>query len=402
MSNLIVGLDLGTTKVCACAGRKTKEGQIEVIGVGIAPCSGLHHGIVSNVDTAVSAIMLALSKVELVIGQSIKSVVVGMSGKSAKGISSPGVVTISKGREITRQDVSRVIETAKTINLPGGTEILHSLPQGYKLDGQTGIEDPSGMCGIKLECDVYIVTASQTVIKNLTRCVEKSGFEPTGSPILGLLAASHSVLSSDEKKLGIALIDIGGDTTDMGIFIDGNLHYTFSLPVGGDHITTDISVGLRTSFIEAEKIKISAGSCLASLVEEGDEVDVASLGDGKPQTFPSAAIAGIIEERMEEIFLLLKKEMVGFKGLKAGVVLTGGGALLSGVSELGQQVFNMPVRIGRPMGLTGLSETVDSPVYAVATGLLVYGIKNQVRHLPANPISKIGRGMKNFFSDLFE
>ncbi|MDI6751442.1 MAG: cell division protein FtsA [bacterium] len=402
MSNLIVGLDLGTTKVCACAGRKTKEEKIEVIGVGIAPCSGLHHGIVSNINTAISAIELAMSKVELVVGQSIKNVVVGMSGKSAKGTSNPGVITISKGREITRQDVNRVIETAKMISLPGGTEILHSLPQGYKLDGQTGIEDPSGMYGIKLECDVYIVTATATVIKNLIRCVEKSGYEPTGSPVLGLLAASHSVLSNDEKKLGVSLIDIGGDTTDMAIFIDGNLHYTFSLPVGSSHITTDISVGLRTSFVEAEKIKISAGSCLASLVEEGEEVEGVSLGDGKPQKFPGAAIAGIIEERMEEIFLLLKAEMKGVKGLKAGVVLTGGGALLSGIADLGQQVFNMPVRIGKPMNLIGLSETVDSPVYAVATGLLVYGIKNQTRHLPANPINKIGRGMKNFFSDLFE
>ncbi|MBU1262705.1 cell division protein FtsA [bacterium] len=402
MSNLIVGLDLGTTKVCACAGRKTKEREIEVVGVGIASCSGLHHGIVSNVNTTVSAIELAMSKVELVVGQSIKGVVVGMSGKSAKGVSSPGVVTISKGREITRQDVNRVIETAKAISLPGGTEILHTLPQGYKLDGQSGIEDPTGMCGIKLECDVYIVTASQTVIKNLIRCVEKSGFEPTGSPVLGLLAASHSVLSLDEKNLGVVLIDIGGDTTDMGIFIDGNLHYTFSLPVGGDHITTDISVGLRTSFIDAEKIKISAGCCLASLVEEGKEVDVASLGDGKLQSFPRYAIAGIIEERMEEIFLLLKEEMKGFKGLKTGVVLTGGGALLAGTVELGQQVFNMPTRIGKPMNLTGLSEAVDSPVYAVATGLLVYGIQNQARHIPANPFSKIRKGMKNFFSDLFE
>ncbi len=402
MSNLTVGLDLGTTKVCACAGRKTKEGQIEVVGVGMSPCSGLHHGIVSNVNTVVSAIELALSKVELVVGQGIKSVVVGMAGKSAKGESSLGTIAISKGREITKQDVNRVIETAKAISLAAGTEILHSLPQGYKLDGQAGIEDPSGMSGIKLECDVYIITASQTVIRNLTRCVQKSGFEPTGSPVLGLLAASYSVLSSDEKKLGVCLIDIGGDTTDMGIFIDGNLHCTSSLPVGGDHITTDISVGLRTSFTEAEKIKISAGSCLASLVEEGDTVNVPSLGDGKLQSFPGYAIAGIIEERMEEIFLLLKEELKGFKGLKAGVVLTGGGALLTGMAELGQQVFNMPARIGRPMGLTGLAETVDSPIYAVATGLLVYGIKNQARHLPANPISKIGRGMKNFFSDLFE
>jgi cell division protein FtsA len=400
--NPVVGLDIGTTKVCVCVGKETKEG-IEITGIGMRPCTGLHRGMVSNIRSTVQAIESAMAKAELMAGESIDRVVVGISGGSIKGISSLGVIAISKGREVTKQDVERVIETAKAISLPNGVQILHLLPQSFRLDDQDGIEDPIGMSGMKLESEIYIVTASTTAVQNLAKCVERSGFEMVGQPVLGLLAASLSILSHDEKRLGVALVDIGGGTTDIGIFIEGNLNYVSSLSLGGNNITKDISIVLRTSLEDAERVKRKAGSCLSSQVEDDEEVSVASLGDGKPQTLPKHTISEIIEPRMEEIFSLVNEEIKGFKKqINAGVVLTGGGALLSGVVELGQQIFDLPVRIGVPKEVKGLASSVSSSIYATPVGLVIYGIRNREKVLPSGTMSRMIERIKNFFKELFE
>ncbi|MEW6104006.1 MAG: cell division protein FtsA [bacterium] len=372
----IVGLDIGTTKVCVCVAEIKKNGKIEIIGIGTKPCSGLHRGMVSNVSQTTASIEQSMSKAELMSGSKIESVTINISGSSVKGITNPGMIAIKKGGGITKLDVKRVIETAKAVNIAQDMEILHHLPQSYRVDDQDGIEDPVGMIGMRLETEVYFITAKKTAIQNLIMCVEKAGLKMMGSPILSLLGGAEAVLSPDEKHLGVALIDIGGGTTDMAIFIEGNLHHLYTISIGGTNITKDISIVLKTSFDNAERIKRERGCCFSSLISENEEIALQSLGGQDEQTIPRHVLSEVIQSRMEEMFSMLDREITRFKPrINAGVVLIGGGAMMEGSIELAKQVFNLPVRIGIPQNIGGLVDAVSTPFYATSVGLVMLSAK---------------------------
>lgn len=395
---IVVGLDIGTTKVCVCVAEIKKDGRIEIIGTGTKLCSGLSRGMVSNISQTTSSIEQAITKAELMSGVKPESVVVGISGSAIKGITNPGMIAIKKDRGVTKFDVNRVIETAKAVNIPPNMEILHLLPQSFKVDDQDGIEDPVGMIGMRLETEVYIVTVKTSVKQNLEKCVQGTGLKITGKPILSLLAGASAVLSQDEKDLGCALIDIGGGTTDMAIFIDGSLHYVYSLAIGGTNITKDISIVLRTSLEDAEKIKKEKGVCLSSLVSDEEEINLQSLGDRSQQTIPQHALSEIIQSRMEEIFSILDKELERFREkINGGIVLIGGGSMMTGCIDLAKQIFNLPARLGIPQGINGLVDAVSTPFYAVPVGLII-SQSSQKRGVAPKKVSKILDRIWNLFN----
>jgi len=395
--SLVVGLDIGTTKVCACVGKIRNDGKVEIIGTGMKYCSGLHRGMVSNISQTASSIEFAMEKAQLMSGAKIDSAIIGISGSSVKGVTNPGMIAIKKERGITRLDVNRVIETAKSSNILPDMEILHLLPQSFRVDGQDGIEDPIGMIGTRLETEVYIITARKTAIQNLKMCVEKAGLRVKDKPILSLLAGGEAVLSPDERNLGVALIDIGGGTTDMAIFVDGFLSDVYSLPIGGVNITRDISIVLRTSLENAEKIKKEKGVCHSQFVRE-EEITVQSIGQRDGQTIPYHALSEIIQSRMEEVFSLLDKELEQFKSkIGAGVVLIGGGSMLTGSVELSKEIFNLPVRLGIPQGIGGLVDAVSTPFYAVPVGLVIYGAKNFKKKIAPKRVLGFLSWLKDFF-----
>ncbi len=390
----IVGLDIGTTKVCVVVGDTKKNGGIEIIGTGIKPCSGLHRGMVSNISQTTSAIEAAESKAKLMSGSKVESVIIGISGSGVKGITNPGMIAIKKERGITKLDVNRVIETAKAVNIPQDMEILHLLPQSFRVDDQDGIDDPIGMIGMRLETEVYIITAKKTSIQNLQKCVENAGLKMAGKPILSLLAGASAVLSDDERQLGCALIDIGGGTTDMAIFIDGSLHHLHTIPIGGTNITKDISIVLRTSLENAEKIKKERGVCFSPLVSSDEEINLQSLGGGDEQTIPRHALSEVIQSRMEEVFSMLDKELERFRTrINAGVILIGGGSMITGCVELSKQTFNLPVRLGIPQKIGGLVDAVSTPFYATPVGLVMFGQKSCKKKV-------VPRKVSGFFSRL--
>ncbi|MEW6482325.1 MAG: cell division protein FtsA [bacterium] len=372
----IVGLDIGTTKVCVCVGEIKKNGKIEIIGIDTKPCSGLHRGMVSNISQTTASIEQSMSKAELMSGSKIESVTINISGSSVKGITNPGMIAIKKGGGITKLDVKRVIETAKAVNIAQDMEILHYLPQSYRVDDQDGIEDPVGMIGMRLETEVYFITAKKTAIQNLMMCVEKAGLKMINQPVLSLLAGAEAVLSPDEKHLGVALIDIGGGTTDMAIFIEGNLHHLYTISIGGTNITKDISIVLKTSFENAERIKRERGCCFSSLISENEEIVLQPFGGQKEQSVPRHILSEVIQSRMEEMFSMLDKEITRFKPrINAGVVLIGGGAMMGGCVELCKEIFNLPVRLGIPQNIGGLVDAVSTPFYAPSVGLVMLSAK---------------------------
>jgi len=375
----VVGLDIGTTKVCAIIGEVNEQGIIEIIGVGQAPSNGLHKGVVINLESTVKSITKAIEEAEMMSGTEVSSVYVGIAGGHIKGINSRGVVAITRpDREITQSDVDRVIDAARAVSIPMDREVIHVLAQEFIVDDQDGIKDPIGMAGVRLEAEVHIVTGAVTSAQNIVRSVNRAGFE-VDDIVLEPLASSFSVLTEDEKELGVVLVDIGGGTTDMALFVEGAIWQTEVLSVGGGNVTKDISVGLRTPIAEAEQIKLRYGCATTSLVKQDEVIEVPSVGGRKSKVLPRQVLAEIIQPRMEEIFLLLSREIkkTGYEDLVAGgVVLTGGASAMEGIQELAEQILDLPVRIGSPKGISGLVDVVNSPVFATGVGLAFYGSKN--------------------------
>jgi cell division protein FtsA len=373
----IVGLDIGTKKVTAIIGEITEERKVEVIGIGTADSKGLRKGVVVNLDVTSSAIKKAQEEAELMAGVEIGSAFVGISGAHIKSFNSRGVIAVSgKNREIRRDDIRRVIEQSKAVAIPPDREIIHIIPQEFVVDEQDGIRDPLGMNGIKLEVNVHIVTGAITLVQNLRTCIERSGIN-IEQIVLSQIATSTSVLTPDEKELGVGLIDIGAGTTEVAIFERGSLWYTSIIPLGGDNFTNDIAVGLRTPIPDAEKIKKKFGCVSAPVSDEQETLEVPSVGRGrKPRVLSRQLLADIIQPRAEEIFRLVDNDIkrMGYeKSLNSGIVLTGGTALLEGMEEVAEEIFDLPVRRGDPTGVGGLVDRVATPDYATAVGLILYG-----------------------------
>ena len=403
--NLVVGLDIGTTKICAIVGAMTDDG-LDIVGIGTSPSRGLRKGVVINIESTVSAIRKALQEAELMAGCEIKSVFAGIAGGHIKGINSQGVIAI-KNREVTNEDVRRVIDAAKALAIPMDREVIHILPQEFIIDDQDGIKEPLGMSGVRLEARVHIVTGAVASAQNIIKSCNKAGVD-VGDIVLEQLASSEAVLTPDEKDLGVALIDIGGGTTDVAIFVDGAIKHTSVLSLGGNHLTNDIAVGLRTPTAEAEKIKQASGCCLSSMVGKDETIEVPSVGGREPRILSRQLLAEILEPRVEEIFTLVNREIVksGFEDLIAsGVVLTGGSAILPGMPELAEQIFDLPVRRGKPTDIGGLIDVVNSPIYATGVGLVKYGSRNmQTRNFvigQENLFDRVSRRMKEWFGEFF-
>ncbi len=403
--NLVVGLDIGTTKICAIVGALTEDG-LDVVGIGTSPSRGLRKGVVINIESTVNAIRKALQEAELMAGCEIKSVFAGIAGGHIKGINSQGVIAI-KNREVTNEDVRRVIDAAKALAIPMDREVIHILPQEFIIDDQDGIKEPLGMSGVRLEARVHIVTGAVASAQNIIKSCNKAGVD-VGDIVLEQLASSEAVLTPDEKDLGVALVDIGGGTTDIAIFVDGAIKHTSVLSLGGNHLTNDIAVGLRTPTAEAEKIKQISGCCLASMVGKDETIEVPSVGGREPRVLSRQLLSEILEPRVEEIFTLVNREIVksGYEDLIAsGVVITGGSAILPGMPELAEQIFDLPVRRGQPTNIGGLTDVVNSPIYATGVGLVKYGSRNmQTRNFvigQENLFDRVARRMKEWFGEFF-
>jgi len=375
----IVGFDIGTKKVTAIISETTEDNKIEIIGIGSSESRGLRKGVVVNLDATVDAINKAQEEAELMAGVEIDSGFIGISGAHIKSFNSRGVIAVSsKNREISREDINRVIDQSKAVSIPPDREIIHIIPQEFVVDEQDGIKDPLGMSGIKLEVNVHIVTGAITSVQNLKTCTTRAGVE-IEQIVLNQIATSASVLTHDERELGVGLIDIGAGTTEIAIFERGSLWYTSIIPIGGDNFTNDIAVGLRTPIPDAEKIKKKFGCVSGPLVDEQETIEVASVGRGKkPRVLSRQLLADILQPRAEEIFRLVDNDIkrMGYeKSLNSGVVLTGGTALLEGLEEVAESVFDLPVRRGDPGGIGGLVDRVSTPDYASAVGLVLYGHK---------------------------
>lgn len=403
--NLIVGLDIGTTKICCIVGNQTDEG-LEVVGIGTSPSKGLRKGVVINIESTVDAIQKAIREAELMAGCEIKSVFAGIAGGHIKGLNSQGVIAI-KNREVTPDDLQRVIDAAKAIAIPMDREVLHILPQEFIIDDQDGIREPLGMSGVRLEAKVHIVTGAVASAQNIIKCCNRAGVD-VADIVLEQLASSEAVLSPDEKELGVALVDLGGGTSDIAIFSEGAIKHTSVLSIGGDHLTNDIAVGLRTPMAEAEKIKQAYGCCLTSMVGKDETIEVPSVGGREPRVLSRQLLAEILEPRVEEVFSLVNREIIksGYEELIAsGVVITGGSAILPGMPELAEQVFNLPVRRGNPRDIGGLIDVVNSPIYATGVGLVKYGSQNtqsqNFRIGEANVFERVARRMKDWFGEFF-
>ncbi|MBF0183999.1 MAG: cell division protein FtsA [Magnetococcales bacterium] len=376
--NLIVGLDIGTTKICCIVADQQPDGRLDIIGVGTHPSRGLRKGVVIDIDSTVESMRMAVEEAEMMAGVEIRMVYAGIAGGHIKSGNSNGVVATKDG-EVTASDIQRVLDAARAHNIPMDREILHIIPQEYILDGQDGIKQPLNMSGVRLEARVHIVTGAVASAQNIIKCVNRCGLD-VGDIILEQLASAEAVLTPDEKELGVCLLDIGGGTTDIALFSEGHIKHTAVLAIGGDHLTNDIAVGLRTPTREAELIKRKYGCALSSLVNPEETIEVPSIGDRKARSLGRHILAEIIEPRVEELFTLVSREIArsGFEEqLAAGVVLTGGSSITEGIVELAEEVFNKPVRRGIPQGIGGLTDVVHSPVFATAVGLVMFASRNE-------------------------
>ena len=403
--NVIVGLDIGTTKTCAIVGEITDTG-IDIIGIGSHPSDGLRKGVVVNIDSTVEAVKKAVEEAERMSGCEIGSVFTGIAGGHIKAQNSLGIVAV-KGREVGNDDLERAIEAAKAIAIPLDRQILHTLAQSYVVDEQDGIRDPVGMSGVRLEAKVHVVTGSGTSIQNIEKSVTRVGLD-INDIVLEHLAASQAVLSDDERDLGVALLDIGGGTTNIAVFGEGSIRHTAVISVGGNYVTSDIATGLRTPLNEAEKIKIDFGCAYPPMISKEDTIEVPSVGGREPRSVSRQILGRIIEARAEEILTMAYKEIVrsGYEDvLAAGVVLTGGTSLLDGITELAEQIFNMPVRRGYPSGIGGLTDVVNSPMYATGVGLTLYGSgkigRDRFGRTEGNFISRPFKRLKQWILDFF-
>ena len=403
MEELIVGLDIGTSKICAVVGEVRPDGMVDIIGMGSHPSIGLRKGMVINIENTVNSIKEAIEEAETMAGCEISSVFAGIAGGHIKGFNSHGVIAL-KNREVGTRDIERVIDAARAVAIPMDREVIHTLPQEFIVDDQGGISDPSGMSGVRLEVKIHIVTGAVTSAQNIIKCANRAGLD-VYDIVLESLASSEAILIDEEKNLGVALVDFGGGTTDLAIFSENSIKHTSVLTLGGDNLTNDIAIGVRTPFKEAEKIKIKYGCGLTSLIGKEETIKVPSVGGREPRTVDRQLLGEILEPRVEEIFSLIHHEMVrsGYDDLvTSGVVVTGGSALLPGVPEIVEQVFNMPARIGYPSNIGGLKEIVNSPMYATAVGLVLYGAREQQRSKKfrirdTNIFNRIVSRMKRWF-----
>jgi cell division protein FtsA len=404
-NSIVVGLDIGTSKVCAVVGEMTDRG-VEVIGVGSHPSQGLRKGVVVNIESTVSSIKKAIAEAELMAGCEIHTVFTGLSGNHIKGFNSHGIVAV-KNKEVCQRDLVRVIDAAKAVAIPTDREVLQILPQDYIIDDQDGIKEPLGMSGVRLEAKVHIVTSAVTSAQNIVKCCNRASLN-VGEIVLTPLASAEAVLSGEERELGVALVDIGSGTTDIAVFYDGTVRYTAVLGLGGNHLTNDIAAGLRTPTADAERIKQRYGLARASMVSGDERVEVPSVAGKTAGTVSRQILCEIIEPRMEEIFQLVQREIArsGYESsLASGVVMTGGSMLLPGAVETAEQLLGMPVRLGIPVHFAGLVDVVANPVYATSVGLVLYGMKRQervfLRSRDDRILSKVKHRMSDWLSEFF-
>jgi cell division protein FtsA len=391
--NLIVGLDIGTSKVVAIVGEVMPEGKIEVIGIGSHPSRGLKKGVVVNIESTVHSIQRAVEEAELMAGCQIHSVYAGIAGSHIRSLNSHGIVAI-KDKEVVPGDVERVIDAARAVAIPADQKILHILPQEFLIDNQEGIKEPVGMSGVRLEAKVHMVTGAVSAAQNIIKCVRRCGLE-VDDIILEQLASSYSVLTEDEKELGVCIVDIGGGTTDLAVFTEGSIRHTAVIPIAGDQVTNDIAVALRTPTQFAEEIKIKYACALTQMATADENIEVPSIGDRPSRRLARHTLAEVVEPRYEELLTLVQAELrrSGFEDLvAAGVVLTGGSSKIEGLVELAEEVFHMPVRLGVPQYVTGLVDVVRNPIFATGVGLLLFGHHNRdQRALEAG----LGKGLRS-------
>ena len=379
MERTIVGIDVGTTKVCTLVGEVDEEGALHIVGVGVVPSKGLRKGMVVNVSETTEAIAASVEKAERVSGYEIGRAHVGVAGAHISSFNSRGVVAVSRGHSITQDDVDRVLDAALAIAIPHNREVIHVIPRGYTVDGQDGVREPLGMHGFRLEVEAHIITGAATSIYNLVKCINQVGIE-IDELVLAPLASGEAVLTDNEREMGVVLTDIGGGTTDMAIFIEGSIWHTVVLPIGGNHLTNDVAVGLRAPFGTAEEIKEKYGYARSEGVAADETIDVAVFGWDSWQAISRRFLSEIIEARATEIFSIMLQEVKrsGYDGLlPAGVVLCGGTAQLAGIRELGREILQLPARIGAPRDLQGLVDVLSSPAYATSVGLLLWRLREE-------------------------
>ena len=394
---LIVGLDIGTSKVLAIVGEMCPTGEIEIMGVGHHPSRGIKKGVVVNIESTVQSIQRAIEEAELMAGCPIHSVYAGIAGSHINSFNSHGIVAI-KDKEVAGGDVGRVIEAARALAIPADQKILHILPQEYVIDNQDGVREPQGMCGVRLEAKVHIVTGAVSAAQNIIKCVRRCGLE-VDDVVLEQIASSMSVLTEDEKELGVCLADIGGGTTDISVFTEGAIRHTAVIPIAGDQVTNDIAVALRTPTQHAEDIKMKYGCALTALARRDETIEVPSVGDRPPRKLSRQTLAEVIEPRIEELYGLVLAELrrSGFEEVMgSGVVLTGGSSKMVGMIDLAEEVFHMPVRLGVPQYVGGLTGVIDNPIYATGVGLVLYGAQNK-NGLPYLIHASSNSGFKGMF-----
>ncbi len=409
-SDIVVGLDIGTSKIAAVIAKVRSDGVPEVVGFGTAPSKGLRKGVVSDIDLTVQAIQQAVDEAERMSGITAERVFVGIAGTHIRSWNSHGMVAI-RNREVTEEDVRRVIEAARTVPISSDQRVLHTIPRSFTIDGQAGIRQPVGMSGVRLEAHVHMITGSVSAVQNITKCVERCGLQ-VADIVLEQLASSEAVLLDEEKDLGVCLLDIGGGTTDIALFHQGALYHTGVIDVAGDQVTNDIAHGLRTPTPAAEALKKKWGVCRAVLVSEMEEIEVPSVGDRPARCMHRRNLAAIIEPRYEELFQLVQQDHLQIEGFEnmtaAGVVLTGGSSRMPGIVELAESVFHMPARVGKPSGITGVTDNLIAPEYATTVGLLHYGVRSRRnppvggrRNMDFSSVGTLFDRMKNWFKNSF-
>ncbi len=399
--NLLVALDVGTSKVVVLVGEISQDNQIEVIGIGSHPSNGLKKGVVVNIEATVQSIQRAVEEAELMAGCEIHSAFTGIAGSHIRSMNSHGIVAI-QDNEVVASDIERVIDAARAVAIPADQKILHILPQEFIIDNQDGIREPIGMSGVRLESKVHLITGAVSAAQNIIKCVKKCGLE-VSDIILEQLASSYAVLTEDEKELGVCIVDIGGGTTDIAIFLDGSIRHTAVIPIAGDQVTNDIAVALRTPSQYAEKLKLEYGCALTKLADSKEQIEVRSPGDRQGRQSTVRNLAEVIEARYEELFNLVAAELrrSGLEDIvAAGCVITGGGANVVGLPQLAEQTLNMPVRIGKPLDIKGVGEQLSNPIYSTSVGLLMYGLQQQddpriQLHKKQGTMSRVKRWFKN-------
>lgn len=405
-NSIVVGLDIGTSKICAAVGEMTEHG-LEIIGIGLHPSQGLRKGVVINIETTVNSLKKAVEEASLMAGCEIHTVFTSISGGHIKAFNSHGIVAV-KNKEVMARDLERVIDAAKAVAIPMDREVLHVLPQDYIIDDQDGIRDPLGMSGVRLEAKVHIVTGAVASAQNVIKCCNRAGLN-VAEIVLAPLAAADAVLTDEERELGVVLVDVGGGTTDIAVYHDGTVKHTAVVPIGGNHITNDIAAGLRTAFNDAERLKQRYGCARASMVSGTERVEVPCVASKGAGTISRQILCEIVEPRLAEIFELVQKEVTksGYEGsLASGIVATGGTMLLAGAVDMADRSFGLPVRLGTPARVGGLVDIIDSPIHAAAVGLTLHGVKRQDRSAAFRVredkiLSKVKHRMSDWLSDFF-